>query len=138
VKVVRRLFTVEGVQYAALLALMTALGGGAAFAAVENLPTWDGVYWAVTTMTTVGYGDITPETDAGRIIAMGVMVVGIGFISLIIGAVAERFVASEVREEVAEVEGEIASAGEEVLREIEEIGERLRRVEASVRRLHGT
>jgi hypothetical protein len=41
----RRLFTFEGLRYAALLALMTALGGGAAFAEVEQLSTWDGVYW---------------------------------------------------------------------------------------------
>jgi voltage-gated potassium channel len=135
VQLVRKLFTVEGVRYAALLAVMTALGGGAAFAAIEDRPTWDGVYWAVTTMTTVGYGDITPKTDGGRIIAMLVMVVGIGFLSLIIGAIAERFVATEVREEVAEASQEFAAAEADVLRELEEIAEHLRRVEASVRQL---
>ena len=76
----RKLYTFEGLRYAALLAVMTALGGGAAFAAVENRSTWDGRLLAVTTMTTVGYGDITPMTDGGRAIAMAVMVVGIGFL----------------------------------------------------------
>jgi voltage-gated potassium channel Kch len=61
---------------------MTALGGGAAFAAVEGLSTWDGVYWAVTTMTTVGYGDVTSATDGGRPIAILVMVVGIGLLTM--------------------------------------------------------
>jgi voltage-gated potassium channel Kch len=41
-------------------------------------------------MTTVGYGDVYPETDTGRAIAILVMVVGIGFLSLLIGAVSER------------------------------------------------
>ena len=98
VTVLRKLYTFEGLRYAALLALMTALGGGAGFAAVERghnedvHSTWDSVYWAVTTMTTVGYGDISPNTDWGRVIAMAVMVVGIGFLSLLIAAGAERFV----------------------------------------------
>ena len=92
--VVRRLFTVEGVRYTALLAFVTVLAGGTAFASVEEEPTaWDGIWWAMTTMTTVGYGDIYPQTDAGRVLAILVMVVGIGFGSVLIGAVAERFVA---------------------------------------------
>jgi len=48
-------------------------------------------------MTTVGYGDISPTTDAGHLIAVVVMVVGIGFRTTVIGAVAERFLASTRR-----------------------------------------
>ena len=86
---------------------MTALGGGAAFAAVENTSTGDGVYWAVTTMTTVGYGDIKPETAGGKVIAVAVMLVGIGFLTLIIGAISQRFLMPSI-EEVEDVEHEIA------------------------------
>lgn len=92
--IARRLFSLEGVRDAAVLALLTVLGGGAAFAAVEpnqHLSAWDGVWWAATTVTTVGYGDVSPETDAGRIIAITVMVVGIGFVALLTAAAAERF-----------------------------------------------
>ena len=90
----RRLLTTEGVRDAAVFALLTVLGGGAAYAAVEtgqNLNTWDGVWWAIVTVTTVGYGDTSPLTDAGRVIAIVVMLVGIGFIAVITAAAAERF-----------------------------------------------
>jgi voltage-gated potassium channel len=50
------------------------------------------VYWAVTTITTVGYGDITPHTTAGRIVAAIVMLVGIGFVALLTGAIAQAFI----------------------------------------------
>lgn len=90
----RRLLTTEGIKDAAVLALLTVLGGGAAYAAVETeqeLNTWDGVWWAIVTVTTVGYGDTFPRTDAGRAIAIVVMLVGIGFIAIITAAAAERF-----------------------------------------------
>jgi voltage-gated potassium channel len=88
---IRALFSAEGLRYAALLTLLTALAGGVAFASVENIPVGDGVYWAITTMTTVGYGDINPGTPEGKVIAIAVMLVGIGFAALVIGAIAERF-----------------------------------------------
>lgn len=93
----RRLLSTEGVRDAAVFALVTVLGGGAAFASVEksqDLSAWDGVWWAVVTVTTVGYGDIGPETDGGRVIAMVVMVVGIGFVALLTAAAADRFIRS--------------------------------------------
>jgi ABC-type amino acid transport substrate-binding protein len=40
----------------------------------------DGIYWAITTITTVGYGDKTPQTPIGKLVTMIVMLVGIGFI----------------------------------------------------------
>ncbi len=42
----------------------------------------DSMYWAVTTMTTVGFGDITPETPAGRALATLIMVLGYGIIAV--------------------------------------------------------
>lgn len=49
------------------------IAGGAAFAFTQHLPLATGLYWSVTTATTVGYGDVTPHDTAGRIVAAAVM-----------------------------------------------------------------
>jgi voltage-gated potassium channel len=110
----RTLLTTEGVKDAAVLALLTILGGGVAFAAAERghhtpeLDAWDGVWWAMTTVTTVGYGEPSINTDAGRVIAVVVMAIGIGFVAIITAAAAERFMAGqrerdELREKLDEI-----------------------------------
>jgi voltage-gated potassium channel len=108
VRLTRELFSLDGLRYAALLALMTVLIGGVGFAAVEkprqHLSPWDGIWWAVTTVTTVGYGDVQPESNAGRAIGIVVMVTGIGFVALLTAALAQRFLAREVAEDVAKIE----------------------------------
>jgi|LGOV01.1.fsa_nt_gb voltage-gated potassium channel len=55
----------------------------------------DAIYWAMVTITTVGYGDITPVTDIGKIIAMFSIVFGVAMISfttsIMVSAFSERF-----------------------------------------------
>lgn len=94
---IKALFTPEGLRYAAVITAFLVLLGGAAFAAVErdqSLSAWDGFYWALSTVTTVGYGDIAPETDAGRVIAIAVMTAGVGFAAILTAAAAERFLSA--------------------------------------------
>ncbi len=50
-----------------------------------------GVYWAITTMTTVGFGDITPRTDLGRAIASLMMLIGWGTLAVPTGIVSAEF-----------------------------------------------
>lgn len=62
-----------------------------------DIPT--SVYWAITTMTTVGFGDITPKTDLGRFIASCMMLVGWGTLAVPTGIVtAEMTVRRHVRQ----------------------------------------
>ncbi len=51
-----------------------------------------GVYWAITTMTTVGFGDITPKTDLGRFIASIMMLMGWGVLAVPTGIVTAEMV----------------------------------------------
>ena len=59
---------------------------------------WLGIWWSVQTVTTVGYGDITPTNVAGRIVATVVMLAGIGFVAITTAAVTATFVARAQRE----------------------------------------
>jgi voltage-gated potassium channel len=49
-------------------------------------------WWAIQTVTTVGYGDATPEHASGRIVATGVMLWGIAFITILVAATTSNFV----------------------------------------------
>ena len=90
----RNVFSLKGLRYAALVVFTVVVGGGVVFVAVEpgqDLSTWDGLWWAAETVTTVAYGDIYPTTALGRIVATVVMTAGIGFVALLTGALAQRF-----------------------------------------------
>lgn len=52
---------------------------------------FDGFWWVMTTVTTVGYGDLSPASVGGRLIAMVLYILGIGLISIVIGKVMEGF-----------------------------------------------
>ena len=60
-----------------VLGLVAVLAGGIAFALAEHVSVGTGLYWAVTTATTVGYGDVTPHNGVGRVVAVLVMVTAI-------------------------------------------------------------
>jgi voltage-gated potassium channel len=57
----------------------------------------DALWWAVATVTTVGYGDIVPKTTVGRTVASLLMITGFAFLSLITGTIASVLVARFTR-----------------------------------------
>jgi voltage-gated potassium channel len=89
----RLAFSLQGVKYASVFALLVALTGAAGFENAEpGKDYFDGVYWAVSTMTTVGYGDEFPTNVEAKVIAMALMLVGIGYFAVVTGAIADRFI----------------------------------------------
>ena len=85
-----------------------------------------GLWFALQTVTTVGYGDVTPALRAGRIIAAVVMLVGIGFLAVITASVTATLVESNRRRVAAGSEADVAAR-------LAELSERLGRIEVALR-----
>ena len=87
-----------------------------------------GLWWAVQTTTTVGYGDAVPATVAGRLLAVLVMFFGIGFLTVITAAITSTFVTrSRLEQKSAEPETPTAE-------QLRRLDERLARIEAALTR----
>jgi voltage-gated potassium channel len=84
---------------AALLAatVIIVLAGAGVFAATQNLPFTTGLYWAITTATTVGYGDVTPHNAAGRAVASVVMLTTIPLLAAVFALVTGAAAANGIR-----------------------------------------
>ncbi len=64
---------------------------------------WVGMWWALQTVTTVGYGDVTPKQPIGRAVGAFVMLEGIAFLAITTAVITSAFVArAEQEREVAE------------------------------------
>lgn len=133
----REAFSLEGLRYALLITVLTVIGGGALFVQLErhsqHLTVWDGIYWAVTTMTTLG-SNIYPATTGGEIVTTVILVVGIGFVALLTGAFAQRFLAPEIAEIEEELESDV-SAEEIALRELRAVQEQIQSLALAVERI---
>jgi len=104
------------------------VGSGALMTVLDHkgFPTiGSGLWWAVQTVTTVGYGDHVPTTQLGQITASVVMLLGIGFVTVITASITGAFVARSRREQ--HLEGADATADQ-----LREILERLERMEAAL------
>jgi voltage-gated potassium channel Kch len=96
---------------------------------------WVGMWWALQTVTTVGYGDVTPKAWSGRLVAAVVMLEGIAFLTVTIAAITSTFVARveaerDAREAVEEQEDE-----ERLEARLDGLDERLDRLETMLRSL---
>ena len=74
----------------------------------------DAVWWSVTTVTTVGYGDCFPVTAAGRVVAMTLMLAGVGLFGGLSGVIASAFLGQQTKD--AALADELAGIREELHR----------------------
>jgi voltage-gated potassium channel Kch len=74
---------------------------------------WVGMWWALQTVTTVGYGDVTPADPQGRIVAAFVMLEGIAFLAIVTAVITSTFVARAEEDRLAAAESISAKDREE-------------------------
>jgi voltage-gated potassium channel len=85
------------------------------------------MWWAVQTVTTVGYGDLVPKNTAGRFIGAVLMLSGIGFLTVVTAVITAAFL-----ETVRRRMGDAAQA--ELLAKLDDLSARLQALESSLRR----
>lgn len=120
-------------RYAAYLVIAIWLVAIIVFGIVQRLadpqtfPTiWLAWWWAIQTVTTVGYGDVVPGQTAGKAMAAFVMVGGLSFLSILTATITSSFVAR--RQDQARARGE-----DPVMQKLEQIAERLDALEGELR-----
>jgi voltage-gated potassium channel len=115
----RRLSSRDTFRFVALATVLLMVIAGVAQAELDAgdfHSYWDGIWWAICTVSTVGYGDLYPHTTGGRVIAILLMIVGIGFVAVLTAAIASRFVkvdadaeTNEIRDALRRIEAELAA-----------------------------
>jgi voltage-gated potassium channel len=115
---------------AALTLLLVVIAG---IAVRETDPTrfpnvWRGLWFALVTVTTVGYGDTFPTSAAGRVAASMLAIVGIGFLGLATGAIGAHFVNADAEEK----HEESTDRQDEILAELKKVTARLDQIEAQL------
>jgi voltage-gated potassium channel len=107
----------------------------AAFGVIERLVdpdsfdnVWLGMWWAIQTVTTVGYGDVVPGSTAGKVIATFMMLGGLSLLAVVTGVITSGFVAQAQAQRQADRE-------DPVMEKLEQMAGRLDTIDAHLARL---
>lgn len=129
----RRIFVRRGLHYIMLSAVVIVVTAGATAAILERdsdgatIRTFpDGLWWAVSTITTVGYGDTYPKTAMGRGLGVALMLIGVGLFGVITANLSAFFIednATEVEAQLREVNARLTRI-EALLQESSRPGDR--------------
>lgn len=121
----RRIFVHRGLHYIMLSAIVIIVTAGAiapilerdaAGSTIRSFP--DGIWWAVSTVTTVGYGDVYPKTAMGRGLGVALMLIGVGLFGVITANLSAFF---------------IEDSGDEMKIQLRQMADKLDRMEALLR-----
>ncbi len=121
----------------AILSIQCILISGVLFYAIENginphvKNIFDGIWWSVITLTTIGYWDIYPMTFAGRSLAMILAIVGVGLVALPTGILTSGFIRALRSEKKI---SQLVNVIEEEEKEQDEILERVEEIEKKIQK----
>jgi voltage-gated potassium channel Kch len=121
--------------YLAVVTLALGLLAGFVVTLVDrkDFPTFgDGVWWAIVTLGTVGYGDIVPHTAWGRVVGSLVIVLGVTFIAFLTATVTSEFVSAAEQEERQREREREEAAEDEVRRLLLSLQVKLDAIEAKL------
>ena len=129
--------TVRGAVATIVVATATVVAVGGVLIRVldreEYSSVWVGMWWGIQTVTTVGYGDVTPAHWSGRLIAAVVMLYGIAFLAIVTAAITSTFVARAARERQAEHSLDELTELQRLETRFDELDLKLDRIEAALR-----
>jgi voltage-gated potassium channel len=127
---VRKVLTRNHLGTTLLVALAFTLMSGLLIAGIdptiENV--WQGIWWAWVTVATIGYGDIVPQSTAGKVFGAVVILFGVGFFSLLTASFSAYFI-SRGEVEIEEEEMEEIYRLRDIERRIETMEQTLQRIE---------
>ena len=90
-KKIKKILRANGLIYLLIFAVLGIIVSALIVSYVEKLSYFNGLWWAFVTATTVGYGDVYPHTFIGRIIAIFLILIGMGTFGMITGAITSYF-----------------------------------------------
>ena len=90
---------------------------------------WNGMWYMLQTVTTVGYGDVTPKSASGRVVGAFVMLEGIAFLAIVTAAITSTFVTRAEAQRDAAGQAEEDLADDRLDARLEELSDRMDRVE---------
>jgi voltage-gated potassium channel len=109
------------------------IGGGVLIRLLDHSEypsVWVGMWWALQTVTTVGYGDVTPKHPSGRFVGVVVMLEGIAFLTITTAVITSTFVARAAQERAIEEGLEDAALEERLDARFDELERRFDRLES--------
>lgn len=104
------------------------------FSVFEHQSLSDSLWWAITTATTVGYGDDTPHTAVGKIIAVGLMFGGIGFIGLLTSTITDFFT-NQASQTITSTDDQNQTELRQLLTKIDTLTQKVDHLQTEVKRL---
>ena len=115
---------------------LVVVGGGVLIRVLDHSEysnIWIGMWWSIQTVTTVGYGDVTPKHASGRFVGVIVMLEGIAFLAIITAVITSSFVARAEREYALADDAEDAALEARLNARFDDLTVRFDRLESMLR-----